>query len=87
MKRQHEEEKKLAHDVASAINNFSFSNTAFAEEMGREHRTLQQSFTRLCMEWICYLAQVEHYDARNEDSVKLAKEIVSKVDNIYLPMV
>jgi len=43
----------------------------------REHRTLQQNFTRLCVAWLDSLAKLEpnEYDLRMEGSVKLAKAL------------
>lgn len=47
--------------------------------MSTEHRTLQQSFTRLCIEWIKYVASDEYrFDGRNEENHKVCKEIVKK---------
>jgi len=62
----------------------------FAQEMAKQHRTLQQSFTGLCMEWMKELARMDEcncYDGRNEASVKLGTAIVTQIDNINLPMV
>lgn len=57
--------------------------------MSREHRTLQQGFTRLAVAWILDLAKREHYDLRNEASVTLAKKIVEKVgsEGFCLPFI
>jgi hypothetical protein len=61
----------------------------FVEAMSREHRTLQQGFTRLVVAWILDLAHREHYDLRNEASVMLARKIVELVGkgNLCLPLV
>lgn len=61
----------------------------FVAAMSREHRTLQQGFTRLVVAWILDLAKREHYDLRNEASVMLAKKIVESVgaDSLFLPTV
>jgi hypothetical protein len=45
----------------------------FVKAMGKEHRTGQQGFTRLCVAWLEHLASVEHFDDRNKASVELAK--------------
>lgn len=58
----------------------------FVEVMGKEHRTLQQNFTRLCVQWFKHLSDQERYDLRNEASVRLAKEIMQKC-NTSLPYI
>lgn len=83
----------LAHNVAEFVNSFSCNSNIkeFINTMGSEHRTLQQSFTKLCVNWLSYLAclPLGYYDGRNEASVMLAKEIVRAVDDryFYLPLV
>ena len=52
----------------------------FCDEMDRSHPTLQQIFTRLCLRWLYHLSQIQYFDARNEASVKIAREINEKVD-------
>ena len=52
--------------------------TEVASVIGTWHRTLQQSFTRVCVAWFDHLAEVGargsgHYDMRNEASVRLAE--------------
>jgi len=81
--------KELARATSDAINSFSFNNKDFCEQMSREHRTLQQSFTRLCFEWIKTCAEMEHYDARNEASVLASKKINEfiKTEDIGLPFI
>lgn len=77
--------------LSSMLNSFNTDKVdMFVQGMAREHRTLQQSFTGLCVAWMKELARMEEcncYDGRNEASVKLAKEIFAKVENTYLPMV
>lgn len=77
--------------ITDFINNYVFPIERFVETMGREHRTLQQSFTGLCLAWFTHLAGLKtgEYDLRNEASVELAKEILKKVEaaNYKLPMV
>lgn len=62
---------------------------AFVEHMAREHRTLQQEFTRMVFAWLYKLAENEHYDARNEASVKAAREVVEALgeDGPALPFI
>ena len=61
------------------------------ELMSRDHRTLQQQMTRVCVMWLEHLAALEEpgYDLRNEASVKLAKRLLSEVEehDLYLPLI
>jgi hypothetical protein len=70
-----------AAKVADAVTRFlNHSNPAdLAKAIGRDHRTLQQLFTRVCVEWINNLSKLEAggFDLRNEDSVRLAKALVA----------
>ena len=67
---------KNVETVSTMLNDFGFSAKGFCESMAREHRTLQQSFTRLCIEWLQTCADAEYrYDGRNEASHKIAVEI------------
>jgi hypothetical protein len=73
---------EMAKAMADFVNPMSYDKKGFIEEMGnRTHRTLQQAFTGLCLEWLKHLASLPQgqYDLRNEYSVKLAKEIMTKV--------
>jgi len=82
--------EEMAKAMGNFVNNFNVDEKTFCEAMTNEHRTLQQSFTRLCVKWFKTLAETKEgrYDLRNEDSVMLAKEIVEKCkDSLYLRMV
>lgn len=69
-------DKKNVDTVSTMLNDFSFSARGFCEGMTREHRTLQQSFTRLCIEWLQTCADANYrYDGRNEASHKIAVEL------------
>ena len=59
------------------INNMGCPITEFVALMTRKHRTLQQSFTKLCMQWIEKVASPEYtYDGRNEASHKQCKRLL-----------
>ena len=82
--------RKNAEMVSGMINSFSFDYQGFCDEMSREHRTLQQNFTRLCIYWLSHCASDEYrYDGRNEASHEVAKSMIMSVDadSLYLPMV
>ena len=78
--RDYIKEKKLAEDIARAINNFGFGYEEFCKAMTSEHRTLQQSFTRLCIYWLKTCAELEYYDGRNEASVMLGKIVMDALE-------
>ena len=79
----------LAKVVAGAINSFGFDYKAFCKQMQTEHRTLQQTYTNLCLAWIKHLAESDDFcfDGRNEASRRISKEICEKVDVHRLPMI
>lgn len=73
-------------DAANALARNSCKQ--FAEMFAREHRTVQQNFTSLCVAWLEKLAKPDtYYDLRNEASVMLAREFVEKVQNRGLPYI
>ena len=74
-------EKFLAEAITTELNSFSFNHRDFCEAMGREHRTLQQSFTRMCIHWLRYCSELEHYDGRNEMSVRVGKIVAKALDD------
>ena len=77
-----------ARDIARIVNDFSFNPTKVAWEMQNEHRTLQQSFTSLCIEWLRLCASDNYgYDGRNELSHTVAKELIEGHDVHRLPMI
>jgi hypothetical protein len=77
---KNEQAEKATRAVSDFVNNMSNNEQAFVEAFAREHRTLQQSFTGLCLAWLAHLAQLNEgeYDGRNEASVQRAKLIAEK---------
>lgn len=68
------EEAKTA--MSRFVNSYGVDSQEFIDLMSREHRTLQQSFTRLCLKWIEKVGSEEYRtDARNEAS----KEVCHKM--------
>lgn len=85
-------EQELAKTIANAVNTFSFDDKAFCETMAQEHKTLQQTFTGLCLSWIRHCGSLEPWqiDGRNEASAKTCKMIaqfMEEEDIGRLPMV
>ena len=72
----------LVRLMASFVNTTSkIATEAFVDEMSREHRTIQQSFTRLCVAWLMHLGLDVHeqYDDRNAASVRLGRAFVENI--------
>ena len=93
-------EEKVASQLADLVNCMSLDNKEICKAMTREHRTLQQSFTRLCIEWLKTCASDDYrHDGRNEYSHFIAKEIKDSYDHnhtetsveyfndLYIPMI
>jgi hypothetical protein len=69
--------KHLANEMSNFVNSFSSDHQAFIAEMGKDHRTLQQSFTKLCLKWIEFVASDDyHHDLRNQDSHTTCKKMI-----------
>lgn len=66
---------KAVKEVAAYSNTYGKKDD-FIKAMSLEHRTTQQSFTRLCLLWIEHVASDGYrYDGRNEASHKVCKTI------------
>ena len=73
---------QLVEDITNYVNTMSLKPEEFTDSMSRQHRTLQQSFTRLCLKWIEYCASEEYrHDPRNEASHDVCKTIVESFMN------
>jgi len=69
--------KELVQDITDYLNTFNSKEKEFCEAMSCEHRTLQQSFTRLCFQWIEHCASDEYrIDARNEQSKSISLSVL-----------
>ncbi len=79
-----------ARELEDAVNDYGFNYKAFAEYVvTKYHRTLQQSTMRLVMAIIKAFADVKYTDARNEESVRIAKLLndVLEKEGYSLPMI
>ena len=80
-----ERNKQNAERVAEMLNVFGFDNDGFCDAMCRQHRTLQQNFTRLCIAWLATCASDGYrYDGRNEASHEVAKALINSQDADFL---
>lgn len=81
--------KECARKFGEMVNSFAFSPKTIAEEIARtEHRTIQQSITRFCIEWLKVCASDDYgYDGRNEASHEVAKQLLDGKDIGGLPFI
>ena len=81
--------EQVAQAITQYVNSFSTNPSEFVWAMQSQHRTLQQSFTRLCVAWLKACASDGYpMDGRNKASHEVAKMLLDgHEDEIYLPMV
>jgi hypothetical protein len=77
------EAKEITSAITNYLNSFSNKSEAFNQAMSNEHRTLQQTFTKLCLAWIEHVASEEYrVDGRNEASKNTCKDILKGFERI-----
>lgn len=68
---------EIAENITDYVNTFS-RRDEFNIAMSNQHRTLQQSFTRLCLKWLEHISKDEYRtDLRNEASKDIAQKIIA----------
>jgi len=76
-----EKSNEHARDVVKAfsnwVNGMGHENAAFVEAVMKEHRTLQQQMFEVMLSCIAAWANQEHYDARNEYTIKKCREVMT----------
>ena len=78
-------ETENVRKVSDMLNSFSFNPEDFCKEFSKEHRTIQQSLTRLCIHWLCTCASDDYrYDLRNEASHVIAKALIESQSPDFL---
>lgn len=86
-----EKTKEQVNQVTDMLNSFSFDYEGFCKQMCQEHRTLQQSFTRLCLYWLSTCSSDDYrFDGRNEASHIISKALLESQDADfigYIPMI
>lgn len=71
--------------VSLMLNSLSFDPEDFCKEFTKEHRTIQQNFTRLCIHWLCTCACDDYrFDGRNEASHQIAKALIDSQDADFI---
>lgn len=69
--------KQLVNDITDFVNSFNPNTEEFNTNMSNEHRTLQQSFTRLCLGWLEHCASEDyHTDLRNQESKRVSRLLI-----------
>ena len=70
-------ESNIATSLTSVINIMGFDPKKVAEELTRQHRTLQEDFTLICIEYLKIVASKDYrYDVRNELSHNAAMNLL-----------
>lgn len=72
--------KEAQSKVADAINHMGLDIDQVARLYMTEHRTGQQTFMRVAWRIIQEFAKQDHWDGRNEATIKLAKFLVNEVE-------
>lgn len=74
--------KELAENISDFVNVMSRDNSEFINAMAMEHPTLQQAFTRLCIQWLEHMASLRDHeiDARNKASRDMARALIESLD-------
>lgn len=68
---------EIAENITDYVNTFS-RRDEFNVAMSNQHRTLQQSFTRLCLKWLEHISKEEYRtDLRNQASKEIAQKIIA----------
>lgn len=68
---------EIAENITDYVNSFS-RRDEFNIAMSNQHRTLQQSFTRLCLKWLEHISKDEYRtDLRNQASKDIAQKIIA----------
>lgn len=82
------------------VNAFNPESERFIRYMSADHRTIQQAFTKLCLQWLEHVASEEYRtDGRNIASHQVTRELIdlwyakdksrypSVLPSVMLPMI
>ena len=78
--------------ITSYVNGYNNNLPALIQEFRRDHRTLQQGVTRMCVLWLEECGKMKDegdFDGRNEASVNLGKAFMDLIprDKTALPLI
>ena len=79
---------ELVIAISHFANSFNVDSVEFITEMNLEHRTIQQSFTKLCLEWLENCADINYrFDGRNQATHDIAVKLIEhfKYENDQIP--
>ena len=73
----YEQAEDVVQAITQYVNSYLPKENSFIAAMDTQHRTLQQSFTRLCIKWLEHVASIDYrYDERNRASHETAKKLI-----------
>lgn len=82
VRERREQANRVAKSLTDVVNTMSNDNEDFIAAMSHQHRTLQQSFTRLCLGWIEHAAKPEYMtDPRNESTKEVCAALMEAWDD------
>lgn len=89
---QRENVRHTAEVITSYVNGSNNNLPELIKELRRDHRTLQQGVTRMCVLWLEECGKMKDegdFDGRNEASVNLGKAFVDLIprDKTALPLI
>jgi hypothetical protein len=74
---QNERVLEAVEAVARMVNTFGSPGAEFVPLMARQHRTLQQAFTKVCFQWLEYVGSEEYRtDLRNQAAHDVSKKLL-----------
>ena len=91
MNEREERAREAARNLASAVNEMGFDVDVFADELLRQHRTLQQTafgaFLSTVKAWAAL--SPSHFDLRNEFTMEQSRKIVEALGqyNLKVPFI
>lgn len=76
-------------EIENILNNFGFDETGVAEQLANTHPTLQQTFMRLCVEYIHIQAKKQYFDERNMATGKACKRLSNVISegDFFFPFI
>ena len=82
-------DKEFARTITNGLNSFGVNYKGIVSELRNEHKTLQQNFTKLCIEWLkrCGTDDERFFDDRNIASHELGKKLLPVLEDAYLPFI
>jgi len=89
---QREQQDVLLRELHDYVNRGWFDDlTHLAKKMVKDHPTLVQQYTNLCLAFLREVAGLQYVDARNEQAkllaVKLVETMKQELATTYLPLI